>query len=157
MPASITYDISPVGGGSPSDAAEDLKAIVADFEGDLAAASFVMSPEIAVALSGIERPNVGMRGGELLGAPVITSRNSPAGLIALIDPTGIAVGEGVAEIRVSTDASIELDDQPDSPETDSTVWVSLFQHNLTGILAERVMNWRVARPGSVSIITSAAY
>ena len=35
--------------------------------------------------------------------------------------------------------------------------VSLFQTNTVALLAERVRNWAVVRPGAVSVLTGATY
>jgi len=50
-----------------------------------------------------------------------------------------------------------MNDAPDSPETATTVLVSLWQHNLVGIRAERFINWKARRTGSVAWIENAAY
>ncbi|ANK84169.1 phage capsid family protein [Rhizobium sp. N1314] len=146
VPASITNSVTQ---------SADLEALVSDFAGDLSAAVFVMNPATAVSLSSADRPNIGARGGELSGVPVITSRNVAEGNIVLADPTGIALGEGSADLRVTTEATVEMLDNgltQDATEGTGTSLVSLWQTNAAGLLAERAINWAVARPGSVGYI-----
>ncbi|WP_244564478.1 phage major capsid protein [Rhizobium sullae] len=148
MPASITNGLTP---------SADLEALVSDFAGDLSAAVFVMNPATAVSLSSADRPNIGARGGELFGVPVVTSRNVAEGDITLADPTGIALGEGTAAVRITTEATIEMKDSAptqDATTGTGTVLVNLWQANAAGIVAERAVNWQVARPGSVAYIAA---
>ncbi|MNG13747.1 hypothetical protein D3C84_974460 [compost metagenome] len=42
---------------------------------------------------------------------------------------------------MSTEASLQMDNEPDNPTTAATVMVSLFQRNLIGFRAERTINW----------------
>src|SRR5690606_17486464 len=76
-PASVTSDASPiVSSGNP---AEDIRDLIADFAGDLSAAYFVTDPltaaEIALARDAggaFLFPDVGPRGGSILGIPLLT-------------------------------------------------------------------------------------
>ncbi|MER9596087.1 phage major capsid protein [Mesorhizobium sp. M0244] len=157
-PASITNGVVPI--AATADAGADLKALAAAFAGDLDTAYFIMSPALGASLSSADRPNVGARGGELLGVPVLASRSAPAGTIVLADAAGIALGEAEAEIRTSRQASIEMLDAAlvqDATTGVGTEMASLFQANSAAILTERAVNWQVARPGSVALITGAAY
>lgn len=156
-PASITNGVTAI--TATADPKADLKALVASFEGDLSTAYFVMKPELAVALSSADNPDIGARGGALLGIPVITSNGSPAGQITLVDPTGIAFAPGGAEIQASQQGSLQMDDQPDhdADTPASTTLLSLWQHNLVAFLARRSLSWRVVRGGSVGLITGATY
>ncbi|WP_431695351.1 phage major capsid protein [Rhizobium giardinii] len=150
MPASIVNGLTP---------SADLESLVADFAGDLSAAVFVMNSATAVSLSSADRPNIGARGGELVGVPVVTSRNVAEGNIVLADPTGIALGEGTAAVRITTQATVEMKDSAltqDATTGTGTTMVSLFQTNAVGIIAERAVNWDVARPGSVSFIAASS-
>jgi hypothetical protein len=49
----------------------------------------------------------------VLGIPVIVSRHVPAGVIVLLDPSGIAYGEGEPEARVVRHGDILMDDEPE--------------------------------------------
>lgn len=167
-PASVTYGATAVTG--TGDPAADVASLIAAFSGDLSAAYFVMHPNTAAAI-GLSRdsggsfqfPDVGPRGGSILGMPVLTSRMVPidsnGGIIALIDASGIAVGEGVTEVKASSHASIEMDSEPngDSVTPTGSEMVSLYQTNSTALLVESEINWRAVRSGSVAIIEGAVY
>ena len=159
-PRSVTYNIGAVGGGSPTGTFEnDFEDLVGDFTGDLEAAYLIMSPLTAVKLSGAARPNIGARGGEIAGLPVITSNDVAADVIVLLDPTGIAIVEGPGRVRTSEEAAIHMVDETTMNSTTPTpaTLVSMWQSNSVAILTEREMNWRVVRPNAVSLITNANY
>jgi hypothetical protein len=65
--------------------------------------------------------------------------------------------DGEVLLDASNQASLEMDSAPTSPPTASTVLVSLWQHNMVGLRAERYINWTKRRPGAVQFIDSAAY
>jgi hypothetical protein len=154
-PASVTY-------GAPSTAASgdggaDLRELIAGFSGDLTKAILVGSPQSFAVLSDpFLFPRLGVRGGEALGVPAVAS-NAAGSTIALIDPTGIALGEGAMDLRTSREASVQMLDNPtnDSVTPTPTNLVSLWQANSIGVLAEKVITWEVARP-SVSVVTGMA-
>jgi hypothetical protein len=79
--------------------------------------------------------------------------------LALIDPEGIALGEGTVDVRVSTEASIEMLDSALQQSTVEPVTgaatVSLWQTNAAGILATASANWEAVRP-SVAVLEPAA-
>jgi hypothetical protein len=163
MPASVTNGVAAVTAtASPS---ADLKDLIDAFDGDLDSAYLVMPPVTAIGLSGAAYPNIGARGGTLSGIPVVTSRHVPAGVIALVDPTGIALGEGESELETFTDGALTMETtspmtaggfgSPDNPA--GTIVVSLYQSDCVAILVTRRMNWDVVRPGAVALITGAAY
>ncbi len=156
-PASVTNGITPI--AATADPAADLKALIADFSGDLATAAFVTTPELGAALSGAERPYVGARGGELLGVECVTSRYVPAGIIALVDAASIALGEGDASFMSSGQGTVEMEDAPigDATTGTGTTLVSMFQNRLEGIKLQREINWQRVRAGAVSLITGASY
>ncbi len=150
MPPSITNGVTP---------SADIQALIRDFSGDLSAAVLLMNPATAVSLSSATNPNIGARGGELVGVPVVTARSVAEGDIALVDPTGIALGEGHAAVRVTTEATVEMLDsslQQDATDGTGTSLVSLWQSNAVGILAERAINWQTVRPGSVGYIAASS-
>lgn len=159
-PASVTYGLSAIGGGSPSSTPEDdFEELIQNYTGDLERAYLVMSPLLGAKLSGQSRPNIGARGGEWAGVPVITSADVPAGTIVLIDPTGIALIEGPGSARTSDQASIQMVDEStlNSATPTPAQLVSMWQTNSLAIMTGRFVNWAVARPGAVSMISDAAY
>ena len=50
-----------------------------------------------------------------------------------------------------------MDSAPDSPPSGTTVLVSLWQMNMTGIRAERWINWVKRRSTAVQFIQNAKY
>lgn len=162
MPASITYGAPTI--ASSADPAADIAALVAAFDGDFASAYFVTDPKTAAQLAMVQAggtfafPDVGPRGGSILGIPVLTSRASPrdagGGQIALVDPTAIMAADIATEIAKSEHASLQMDDAPDASEDGM---VSLWQCNLVAFKAEVFTNWQVQHEGSVAVITGADY
>lgn len=113
-----------------------------------------------------EFPNISKDGGNIEGIPVITSENivanggSPADgaiIVALNASDILLADDGGVEIDVSTEASVQMDTSPDSPQTASTVYASFWQRNLVGIRAERFITWTKARTDSVIYLTGANY
>ena len=113
-----------------------------------------------------EFPDITINGGFLEGIPVITSENiaAPTGspfdgtLIVAINASEVMLAdEGGIEIDVSREASLQMDSAPDSPETASTVSVSLWQHNMVAFKAERFINWKKRRDQAVQYINGANY
>lgn len=113
-----------------------------------------------------EFPDINKDGGFIEGVPVITSENvaattgSPADgriIVALAANSILMADDGGVEVSVSTEASIQTDDAPDSPQTASTTLVSMFQTNQVAILCERFITWTKARSGAAVYINGAHY
>jgi HK97 family phage major capsid protein/HK97 family phage prohead protease len=111
-------------------------------------------------------PNITKDGGYVYGVPVITSENvaanggSPADgriIVALAANSILMADDGGVEVNISTEASIQTDDSPDSPQTASTTLVSMFQTNQVAILCERFITWTKARSGAAVYITGGNY
>jgi HK97 family phage major capsid protein len=111
-------------------------------------------------------PNINKDGGSIEGIPVVVSENivanggSPADgaiIVALNASDVLLADDGGVEIDVSTEASVQMETAPDSPQTASTVYASFWQRNLVGIRAERFITWTKARTDSVVYITGANY
>ncbi len=157
-PASITHGATTI--TATSDPSADIEAVIDAFDGDFSAAYWVMNPTTATRLakrrdgSAFAFPDLGPRGGSLLGIPVLTSRAAPADMVALIDPTGIAAADEGIEVKRAKHASLQMSDDP---ENDAGELVSLWQANLVALLSEVHTNWQVQRPGSVAVITGADY
>jgi len=60
-------------------------------------------------------------------------------------------------VDVSREASLQMDSAPDSPNTASTVLVSLWQRNMVAIKAERFITWKKGRDAAVQYISNAKY
>lgn len=150
VPTAITFGAPTV--AATGDGLADLKALVATFEGNLDTAFLVMPPDAAVALYSDALPNIGARGGEAMGIPVITGAHVPTGMVALIDAEGIAFADGGLQVKASRHAVIDLA----NAEGEEPIPFSLWQNNSAAISASRVINWRVIRGGAVAYVTGVA-
>lgn len=162
QPASVTDGVSPI--PSSGDAAADVAALVASFTGDLLSASFVTDPITASQLALVRDvggspifPDAGVRGGSLIGLPLLVSRASPrdsgGGILTLVDGSGVAFAGGGVRTEVSQEASVQMEDAPSMPAQ----MVSLFQTNSVAILAEVGVVWQVVRPGAVAFLDDVDY
>jgi hypothetical protein len=153
-PASITNGV--FGVPATSDPAADLAALFAAFTGNLAGAYFTMTPELATKLAGTGLyRDIGARGGDLMGVPVLVGRKAPSDSIALIDPSGImAAYDDDVLLETGREGSVEMDTAPanDSVAPNPAQLVSLFQLNLRAFRAVGRVAWTEARPGSVALL-----
>ncbi|CAM3745503.1 phage major capsid protein [Bordetella tumulicola] len=157
-PASITYGATAIPG--TTDPAVDIRAALAAFNGRLESAAWIMHPTVAASLNlrGGAFETVNALGGTLVGIPVVTSSAVPldsnGSSITLLDQDSIEyAGLDGAQLRVSTEAAIEMESDP---TTGASTLVSLYQTNSVGLIAEMYANWR-ARPGAVVVIQGASY
>lgn len=185
-PASITNGVTAiVASGTTADAARaDIKKLFAAFLAanlSLAGSVFIMTETqalgLALMLNPLGQPEFpglsinGNSGGTLFGIPVILSENVPA-QAEVVGPPAIPAGsriilakaseilladDGQVMLDASREASLEMDNAPTSPVTGATVMVSLWQHNMVGIRAERFINWSKRRANVVQYITGTAY
>ena len=65
------------------------------------------------------------------------------------------------EVKRSTAGTIEMSDGPsgatDTPVSIGTKFVSLFQEGAVGLLLVRRVNWHLANPTAVAVISGAGY
>jgi hypothetical protein len=166
QPAGLVNGLTPI--ASAGDPAADVAELVEAFSGDLSQAVFVTDGGTAAAMAlhgGQAFAGVGVAGGSLLGAPLLTSRISPSdstgGQILLLDETALALALDDVELTVSTAASIEADDEAagdaGGPTASSQTVINLFQTELIAWLVTIHANWRIARPGAVTAISGASY
>jgi len=177
-PASVTNGVTPVtASGTTLDALKaDVQTLVMSFiDGNmsLANAAWIMTQQQAMAISMMENalgqrayPNMTVNGGVFEGLPVIASENLPGTggsptdgypLILIKQDDVMLADEGQVMIDVSKEASIQMDTSPDSPSTGSTNLVSLWQHNMIGVRAERMITWAKRRSDAVGFIQHAKY
>lgn len=156
-PASVTYGVTAQ--ASTGQFALDVKKMIASFSGDLLSAYFVGRPELLAQIAGTEFPNVGARGGEILGIPALASRGVPNDgsgnyTLTLIDPTGIAyvAEDAQAEVKASSQGAVQMSDDPSASPTGANL-VSLWQVDAVAIAALLRENWKVNRTGSVAQLT----
>jgi HK97 family phage major capsid protein/HK97 family phage prohead protease len=83
-----------------------------------------------------EFPDINKDGGTIEGFPVVTSENivsnggspSDGAIIVAINANDVLLADdGAVQVDISTEASIQTDSAPDSPNTSSTTLVSLWQ------------------------------
>jgi len=142
---------------------------------DPSQAVFVMTPTQALAIQMMINalgqptfPGITVNGGTLFGVPVITSMSaklvgSPTigGVIALINaPEILLADDGQVTIEASTEASIQMLDNPTNASagaTAPTTLVSMFQTNSMAIKAVRYVNWAKRRATAAAYIPNANY
>lgn len=169
-PASILNGVTgTASSGNDADAVRnDIRTLFASFIAANNAPTsgvFIMQATTALALSLMQNPlgqsefpGLNMTGGTLFGLPAIVSEYVPDGIVALVNASDIYIGdEGGIDLSMSTEASLQMDNAPDNPTTDSTVLVSLWQRNLVGFRAERAINWARRRDSAVAYLTGVAW
>lgn len=179
-PASVTNGVvAIVASGTDADALRaDARALFSQFitaNLSVADAAWVMTATMAMsigmmqnALGQSEFPGLGATGGTWMGLPVVVSETVPTApgvadapatsIIVLVKQSEILLAdEGGVTIDVSREASLQMNSTPDNPTTATTVLTSLWQNNLVGIRAERMITWRKRRPQAVGYISGAAY
>jgi HK97 family phage major capsid protein len=164
-PASITNGVSaiPSVGNTEAEIRLDVGNVFAPFiAANLSPQNgvWIMSATTALALSLILNdvgtpafPSISMNGGTFFGMPVVVSE-SVGNIVILANASDILLADdGQVTIDVSREASVQMDDAPTDPVTASTVLVSLWQHNLVGIRAERMIAWVKGRSASVQYLS----
>ncbi|MFZ3206394.1 MAG: phage major capsid protein [Pseudomonas sp.] len=148
-PASITNGLTPITG--TTDLAADVAALLEAFDGDLLSAVFVTDPSTAVRLAAVFE-SAGIRGGDVLGVPLIVSRSVPRdssnGQLVLLDPTAIAVAYEPGTIDTSEHGAVAVTvGQGAAAEV-----LPLWQNNLLGLKSENHGNWSVQLDGAVAVL-----
>lgn len=168
-PASITNGAKEIA-SSGNDAAAveaDLRALWIPYitaNLDPANAVYMMSALNAMYLNGLKDPlgnkvypDIRINGGFINGVPVIVSQ-FVGKIVALVHASDIYLGDedGIL-IDMSNEASLEMDDAPtqDGIAGKGSQLVSLWQTNMVGIRAERIINWKRRRESAVSYIKEA--
>lgn len=171
-PAAITNGI----GGGTAASGTDADAVRADvkaaFTSFLAANNtpssgvWIMPSSVALSLSmmtnalgQLEFPGISMTGGFFAGLPVIVSDHVPVvsagAYVALVNSQDIYLGdEGGLMIDITREASIEMQNGGTltDPAANTAVFVNLFQRNLVGFRAERILNWKKRRASAVALL-----
>jgi hypothetical protein len=136
--------------------------MIEDFTGDMSRAVFVADANMLTRLATTRDtsgyfpfPDVGPRGGQILGIPAISTRSSPAsGSLCLLDPGGIAVAIDDVSLKYSNQATVSMINDPDG---DTPVPVDLFSNDLTAMKVVASANWETQVAGSVSLITGGSW
>jgi Phage capsid family len=145
-PASITNGVTPITSTGP---VADLKALVHALQTAHPYAEslvLMLSPSNATALRlALTAP---------LDLPIVTSSVLGTTVI-LADPSAIAVAEGELWLDLSRQAVLQMETAPLTPPIQTgTTAVSLWQQNLVGLRAERMINWQVLISGAVQYTTA---
>jgi HK97 family phage major capsid protein len=158
-PASITNGGPSVvsSGASAAQILADLTAMTA-LLGSWMAPYWVMKPSTASAITGKGQEFTGLtaNGGLLLGIPAVTSITSPQQITLLDAGDLLLADDGNARIEFARHATIEMDSAPTNPPTASTVFISLWQANLVGLLVERQIAWLKCHDAS-AVVMAVAY
>ncbi|WP_413185616.1 phage major capsid protein [Paraburkholderia sacchari] len=147
QPPSVTSSaiMIPSTGSTDAALAADFAALITAYEGSPESAALVMNSADALRLAIVTKANdLGPRGGEYFGVPVIGSDLAPQGLATLLDPSSIGLVDAGTNISVGTQATVTVQ-LPDL----STQLLSLWSENLASMRLVRYLNWRVERTGSV--------
>ena len=152
-PASITNGATEI--AATSDLDDDLAEVFAAFNGDLASAYWLTCPQVAAGLARGFNGDVGARGGEIAGVPVLTSPAAPDARLTLVDPAGIAAAwDENAELQTSEAGAVEMEGEGDLTQNAPTgaALVSLWQSNLRAIRGIARVAWtQVGSASPVSI------
>jgi HK97 family phage major capsid protein/HK97 family phage prohead protease len=164
-PASITNGAATA--ASSDDPSADLGALLSHFAAagyPLGTVTLIMNETNALAMGMLRDaqgnkvfPNMGVAGGTAEGFNVVASNAAGTNVIALSGPDILFADEGGIAIDVSREASLQMADNPMNPADATTVFTSLWQNNLVGLRAERMINWQRARTAAVKYLTDAVY
>jgi HK97 family phage major capsid protein/HK97 family phage prohead protease len=166
-PASITNGITgiPSSGTGAQDLRNDLQALFNTFINanlGIPDAVWIMNETLALQIAMLQNPlgqsefaGMGLRGGTLMGLPVVTSQAVPAGLMILVKASEILLADdGGVTIDASREATLQMDS---APVAGTAATFSLWQNNCVGIRAERWITWRRRRNEAVAFVTGANY
>lgn len=172
-PASITNGISaiPSTGNDAEAVRADVRAAMSVFitaNNPLSSGVWIMSSTRALALSlmvnplgQLEFPSISMNGGTFMGLPVIVSEHV-TDYVALVNANDIwFADEGGIAVDMSTEASLEMMDNPTGDSVASTPvdaeLVSMFQTNSVAFRAERTINWARRRTSGVAVLSDVTW
>lgn len=126
--------------------------------------TFILNAANAMALSfrsnsdgSPQFPGITIAGGSYRGLSFVVSNAAGTNVIALQPQLILYADDGAVTIDASREASLQMDSAPASPADATTVLVSLWQHNLVGLRAERFVNWKRANANAVKYLTAAAW
>lgn len=172
-PAGILFGIDPTTSeGTDGDGVRnDIKEMLYDFitAKNSTGLYHVMSPMLATSLQLLrnaldqdEFPTVNENGGTILGRPVVTGDNVNANYHVMLKPSDIyKIGEGAIETSVSTEASIEMANNPgqdtDTPTAATGKVVNMFQTESVAVKVVQSINFARRRTSAVSWIDDADY
>ncbi len=169
-PASVAHNAPTVAyGASDYSNPTVLKNKVGDmfdqFDGDLLTSYWIGSPRVLARLALHDVIDVlrGPQDASMAMVPILANNNVPSeggspdtDILVLLDADAVVVGDdGEIEVRTSRQASVQLVDNPtqSSVTPTPTNLVSLWQCHAHGFLAERALNWKLARANACVVLT----
>jgi HK97 family phage major capsid protein len=162
-PGSVTNGATTA--ASTDSAMTDLSLILAHFSAanmGLAGVTLIMSERNALAMGMLQNvgggkvfPSMSATGGSAEGFTVIASNAAGTNVIGLKADQILYADDGGIAIDTSREASLIMDSDPEAAVTPQLR--SLWQDNLVGLRAERMINWKRARPQAVYYLTDAVY
>ncbi len=167
-PASVTNGVAATAASGTTAAAfrTDMRTAMGLFitgNDDPSSVVVLMSATVALNLSLLmnslgqpEFPNISIKGGTILGLPVIVSQNVGARIILAQAGDILIADDGPVEIDVSEQASIVMDSAPQLSPVETSV-VSLWQRNYIGLRVDKMVTWKKGRSTSVQYISNAVY
>jgi hypothetical protein len=161
-PGSVTNAITPLApsGTTSAAAAADVDKLIGQFltqNPGTSSTVLLMTPSVASMLvSATKVQTLTINGGSYAGVPVVTSGHVGARIV-MLDASAILYADAGVEIDMSRHATIALNDAPDNPVVAATVLTPLWQNNLVGLRAERVVNWKRSRTSAVALVSPVAY
>lgn len=146
-PAGILNGVTPVTSTGSTAAAigKDLNTVIAGMltAGGMAQSLVILAHPGTAAQVGL---TLGTSGASLY-IPVLASSAVPVGTLIVVDQAQLLLGDEGVELALSNQATIQADSAPSDPPSST---ISLWQHNLEGIRAERTVNWTSARAAAAT-------
>lgn len=103
-------------------------------------------------------PDMGLFGGEIVnGLPVLVSDQCPADFVLAVDAASVIGDSDTVVVDASRYSTVDMGGPPDSPPSAGTNVLSLWQQNLSGLRAERLFGFSVARAGAVAALSGVAW
>jgi hypothetical protein len=103
-------------------------------------------------------PNLGPNGGQLLpGVTAIASDQVGSGVAILVAADAVAGNADLVTLDASEQSILQMSTTPDSPETASTIFLSLWQTDHRALRCERYFGFVVCRTSGVASLSGVSY
>ena len=93
---------------------------------------------------------------QIVGSDAMVQDSAGADVI-LVDAAKLATFSGDIAMRISEQATVQMDSAPTNPPDANTVYTSLWQADLMAIQLERWISMAKLRPDAAVVITGAQY
>jgi hypothetical protein len=152
-PASITSDVTITAESPMTGSGEGIFDAFDGYSGDIMRSVLIMNPWRAAKNHSANREGLGLRGGDFAGIPVVTSTACPEEIVVLLDPGSIGYAMEGADVRMSSNASLEMETAPSmtsAPSVSGQNTTSMFQSGSVALIASTFVSWRVLRSEAVA-------